>query len=383
MLECSIMKHVKYLFVFLLPVFLAGCILKKSQSRPAPSTALIKVGKPEFVRGIHLTPWIAGEQKYIDRFDNLFGRDKLNTVVIAVKECAGDVYIPGVGVAHNYGINAIHIKQLGKNIRYFKSKGVYTIARVVVFKDKALAVKMPGLAVKTPSGATWHDRRGNCWTDPYNREVWKYNVEIAKKAVDLGFEEIQFDYVRFPSDGDIRTCRYSQNHSTSSSAAALADFLLYAKREIPAPISVDVFGLTPSVETGMGIGQRFLQMADAVDYISPMVYPSHYGKNEYGIKDPNSEPYKIVYKTLSDANKLLKNDFRKLRPYLQDFSLGYKYGPEEVKAQIKACYDNGVYEWLLWDPRCKYTLEAIEAMSGYKPPKRTVESSTTQAKNIN
>lgn len=372
----------KLLVLLLLPVFLAGCILKKTQSRPVHPMGIMKVGKPEFVRGIHLTAWAAGEQKCLDRFNNLFGRDKLNTVVVAVKEYEGDVYIRGGKVAHDFGIRTIPIRHLGKRIKYLKSKGVYTIARIVVFKDNQLARKKPALAVKMPDGALWRDHRGDCWTDPYNREVWRYNVEIAKKAADIGFEEIQFDYVRFPSDGEVKTCRYSQIHSTASAAAAICDFLSYAKEELSVPVSVDVFGLTPSVMNDMGIGQRFLQIADTVNYISPMAYPSHYSKNEYGIKEPNSEPYKVVYRTISDASKLLKNNSGKLRPYLQDFSLGYKYGPEEVKAQIKACYDNGVYDWLLWDPRCKYSLEAIEEMSGYKPPRQTVKTSTA-AKSVN
>jgi len=120
-----------------------------------------------------------------------------------------------------------------------------------------------------------------------------------------------------------------------------------------------------------------------VDFISPMTYPSHYAKYEYGIKDPNSEPYKVVSRTISDANKLLKEHPGKLRPYLQDFSLGYKYGPEEVKAQIKACYDNGVYDWLLWDPKCKYTLDAVDEMVKFKPPKQAVRISTSHAGNQN
>ncbi|MCS7228255.1 MAG: putative glycoside hydrolase, partial [Endomicrobia bacterium] len=135
----------------------------------------------------------------------------------------------------------------------------------------------------------------------------------------------------------------------------------------PVPISIDVFGLTPSVNHDMGIGQRFLQMAEVVDYVSPMMYPSHYRKGEYGIPDPNREPYKTVFRTVSDAKRLLGEEVYKLRPYLQDFSLGYKYGSNEVKSQIKACYDNGVFDWLLWDPKCKYTLDAITEMAKYTP----------------
>jgi len=146
------------------------------------------------------------------------------------------------------------------------------------------------------------------------------------------------------------------------------------------PISIDVFGLTPSVENDMGIGQRFLKLASVCDYISPMMYPSHYAKGEYGLSDPNKFPYKTIYRGISDAKKLLKEDSYKLRPYLQDFSLGYKYGYEEVKAQIAACYDNGVFDWLLWDPKCKYNLQVIEEMVKYNPtnyiPTQQIKKST-------
>lgn len=378
------MKWNNYLVIlFFAAVLAAGCTPKKPKKVPPAAPAVVKVGKPEFVRGIHLSCWTAGEPKFLERFDKYFGRDKLNTVVVAVKEYEGEVCVPGVKLMSDYGVKPVQIKNLVPDIKYLKSKKVYTIARIVVFKDKQLAKKNPKLAVKRPDGSIWRDRRGNCWADPYDMDVWKYNVEIAKKAVEMGFEEIQFDYVRFPSDGDIKSCRYSQAHSTSSAAAALRGFLIYARQNIPAPISVDVFGLTPSVTNDMGIGQRFLQLAEIVDFVSPMTYPSHYAKYEYGIKDPNSEPYKVVSKTISDANKLLKEHPGKLRPYLQDFSMGYKYGPEEVKAQIKACYDNGVYDWLLWDPKCKYTLDAIDEMVKFRPPKQTVKASTSQAGNSN
>jgi hypothetical protein len=356
------MKFLNYFFV--LVVLLTSCHKKPKEIE---SQQIPKVGRPQHVRGIHLSCWVAGEKKFYSRFDNLLGREKLNTIVIAVKEYNGDVYIPDVKSAKDYGIKIIPIKNLDGYLKFLKSKNVYTIARIVVFKDKQLAKNQPGFAVKTPDGNVWRDKKGNSWTDPYNKNVWKYNVEIAKRVQELGFEEIQFDYIRFPSDGDIKNCRYSQVHNSTSATQALIDFIQYAKKELTITVSVDVFGLTPSVEHDMGIGQRFLKLAAASDFISPMMYPSHYARNEYGIKEPNAEPYKTVFRTVSDAKKLLKENARKLRPYLQDFSLGHNYGAEKVKSQIKACYDNGVFDWLLWDPKCKYTLEAIEEMVKYIP----------------
>jgi len=361
--EKASVKFCEILWLILV-VLLTSCHKKPEEIE---SQQIPKVGRPQHVRGIHLSCWVAGEKKFYSRFDNLLGREKLNTIVIAVKEYTGDVYLPSAKIVADYGIKTLPIKNLENYLPFLKSKKVYPIARLVVFKDTQLAKKHPEFAVKTSDGKIWRDKKGNSWTDPYNKNVWKYNVEIARRAQELGFEEIQFDYIRFPSDGDTKNCRYSQVHNSTAATQSLIDFIRYAKKELTIAVSVDVFGLTPSVEHDMGIGQRFLKLADVSDFISPMMYPSHYGRNEYGIKEPDKEPYKTVFRTVSDAKKLLKENAYKIRPYLQDFSLGHNYGAEEVKAQIKACYDNGVFDWLLWDPKCKYTLEAIEEMVKYTP----------------
>ncbi|MEN3013985.1 MAG: putative glycoside hydrolase [Endomicrobiia bacterium] len=371
-------------FTFFCYLFTTCCTLQTTEHKSEnPQTKnKIKVEKPKYVRGIHLSAWVAGLDKFKKRFEPYLGKEKLNSIVIAIKEYEGQVYIDVPEIKNKYNTPIIPIPKIEEYLEELKSKGIYPIARIVVFKDNHLAKNFPHLAVKTPDGKIWKDYKGNSWTDPYNKEVWDYNIAVAKRAVELGFEEIQFDYIRFPSDGNTKLCRYSQHHTSTSATKALVDFLQYAKEKLsPTFISIDVFGLTPSVNHDMGIGQRFLQMAEVVDFVSPMMYPSHYRKGEYGIPDPNREPYKTVFRTVSDAKKLLAEQYHKLRPYLQDFSLGYKYGPEEVKAQIKACYDNGIFEWLLWDPKCLYTLEAIEEMIKFKPENYSVEMSTIESQN--
>ncbi len=354
-------------FFLIVTLSLKGCTQStKENNQQEQQKSSLHIVKPTHVRGIHLTSAAAGSVKFRERFTPLLSNDKLNTIVIAVKEYDGVICLPNTSVAKKYNIPTWPIPKLKEYLEELKNRGIYTIARIVVFKDNALATKHPELAVKNPDGSVWHDYKGNCWTDPYNKEVHQYNIEIAKAAVEIGFDEIQFDYIRFPSDGNIKLCRYSQNHSSTTATLALLEFLSAAKQQLsPIPISIDVFGLTPSVNHDMGIGQRFLEMANIVDYISPMTYPSHYRKGEYGIPDPNKEPYNTVFRTISDAKKLLGEQYKKLRPYLQDFSLGYKYGKYEVEQQIKACYNNGIFDWLLWDPKCKYTLEAIEEMVKY------------------
>lgn len=360
-------------FVILILLFVNSCA---QQTKDITTTQNVTVGKPEHVHGIHLSAWTASNKNFRNRFSPYLGRDKLNTIVIAIKEYEGKLFIPVEDIRKKYNTPIIDAK-LEEYVKELKQNGVYTIARIVVFKDNFLAKHHPQLAVKTYDDNVWKDYKGNSWTDPYNKEVWDYNIAIAKAAVEVGFEEIQFDYVRFPSDGNTKLCKYSQKHTSITATEVLVEFLKYAKSQISVPISIDVFGLTPSVKHDMGIGQRFLQMAEVVDFVSPMMYPSHYRKGEYGIPDPDKEPYKTVFRTVVDAKKLLGEQVYKLRPYLQDFSLGYKYGPNEVKAQIKACYDNGVFDWLLWDPKCKYTLEAIEEMVKYTPQNYKINLSTT------
>ncbi|MGA2090733.1 MAG: putative glycoside hydrolase, partial [Endomicrobiales bacterium] len=312
--------------------------------------------KPKYVRGVHLTAWIAGSPKLRAPIDKLLHETEINTVVIDIKEYEGEVYIPGVKQADQAGTFVKAIPDIEKYIADLKSRGVYTIARIVVFKDNLFPHKRPELGVKTTDGKLWKDHRGLTWLDPTNKANWDYNISIAERALELGFEEIQFDYIRFPSDGNIKACRYSVAHSTTSANQALVGFLKEAHNRLKpkgANISIDVFGLTTTVNNDMGIGQRIIDLARWVDFVSPMVYPSHYNPGEYGIANPDAAPYRIVYLGIEGAVHRLGED--KVRPYLQDFSLHKHYGAKEVRDQVQATYDNNVGEWLLWNPRCVYT----------------------------
>ncbi|MBQ2219273.1 MAG: hypothetical protein II417_00600, partial [Elusimicrobia bacterium] len=222
---------------------------------------------------------------------------------------------------------------------------------------------------------------------------------LAEKTADMGFDEIQFDYIRFPSDGNTKNCRYGVEHSSTTASAKIVDFLKQAKERL-APkgvkVSIDVFGLTTTEKTDMGIGQKIVEMTEQVDYVSPMIYPSHYNNGEYGIPNPNKEPYRTVYIALQGAKKRIPVE--KLRPWLQDFSMkGVPYGPAEVRAQIQACYDCGVKTWLLWNAACKYTKgglkskkdqysytktsdEKIKELLKYKDPNASMQ---TRANNVN
>lgn len=322
-------------------------------------------------KGLYVSGWAAGTQK-LDHLIELIDQTDLNALVIDVKNDSGQVtYDSQLPLVKEFGADSRRmIPDLKRLIAYLKSKDIYTIARVVVFKDPCVASMKPEWALHTKDGALWKNKHGDSWVDPYNPQVWNYALDVAKEAVDYGFDEIQFDYVRFPDNGravDQEVGYFNPNGWSKSTA--IAQFLKQAKIELNkkgAYVSADVFGLTASVSDDMGIGQTWSELASEVDVISPMIYPSHYGRGVYGIEHPDLEPYAVVQQALSDGldkNEQLARMGRQsagIRPWLQDFTAAWvkphmKYGNEEVQAQIQAAKELGIDEYLLWNPECTYT----------------------------
>ncbi len=335
-----------------------------------PYPPSLRVEKPD-VKGIHVTSWIAGDRRYFPDLIKLVDETELNTIVIDLKEADGRVaYDADVPLARSSGAIQKRIRNLDGIIGECKSHNIYKIARIVLFKDTFLAEKRTDLAImnKVTEGI-WRDYKGEAFTNPYSKEVWDYNLSLAEDAAARGFDEIQFDYVRFPSDGPLREISYPDGHNEDKAAALISSFVEEAGRRL-APynvkLSVDVFGLT-TLRDDVGIGQNFKQLIDRVDYISPMIYPSHYWKGSYGYKNPNSAPYEIIRHSLRDAIKKSVDQTQteaiikgKIRPWLQDFTLGNPpYGAAEVRIQIKAANDLGISEWLLWNPSVRYTKSAL------------------------
>ncbi|MBO7611176.1 MAG: putative glycoside hydrolase [Elusimicrobia bacterium] len=347
-------------------------------------------------KGMHLTIYAAASQQHKIRTNDLLDNTEMNAVVIDIKEIDGDISVKNVANGLSYSKSVPSVLPYLKQV---KEKGMYAIARIVVFRDNVMPRKRPDLAVKNPDGSLWQDRKQLTWLNPYKQGAVDYILELAEKTADMGFDEIQFDYIRFPSDGNTKNCRYGVEHSSTTASAAIVDFLKQAKKRL-APkgikVSIDVFGLTTTEKTDMGIGQKIVEMTEQVDYVSPMIYPSHYNNGEYGIPNPNKEPYRTVYIALQGAKKRIPVE--KLRPWLQDFSMkGVKYGPAEIQAQIQACYDCGVKTWLLWNAACRYTKgglkskkdqfsykkssdEKIKELLKYKDPNTSMQ---TRANNVN
>jgi hypothetical protein len=351
---------------------LPGCHRGQNSAADPPGSAKVAprpAGPPPLpdlppggVKGIYLTGWTAG----VKRFHALVGlvdRTELNAMVIDVKD-DGQV---------SYGVDVPLVREIKANRRMFKvgkimatlnAHHIFPIARIACMRDTPLAEAHPEMAVHDSRGRVWHDRTHHAWLNPYNRKVWDYNVDVALDAIKHGFKEIQFDYVRFPSEGDLAALQYPGKPANSLREDQIAAFLQYAREKIRAQgawFSADIFGLTSLVKDDEGIGQKFGKVAQQMDYLCPMVYPSHYHKGEYGIPNPNAEPYKIIHLSVGDAQKRLKEVATcKLRPWIQDFNLGVPhYGPKQVKAEIKALRDLGIQEFLVWNAKCKYTESAF------------------------
>lgn len=333
------------------------------------------------VHAVHLTASAAGSKKYRLKLEKMFHETILNAVVIDLKDEGGEVYVPDVKAVERAGSYRREVRDMAAWIGDLKKRNIYTIGRIVVFKDNIMPRKTPSVAVHNNNGELWFDRKHTTWLDPYNQEAWRYIFLIALEASKLGFDEIQFDYLRFPTDGSLAQMRFAKPYSRNAASHALVEFLAQAHQllhPLGTKISIDVFGLTTSVNTGMGIGQLLGPMAEQVDFICPMTYPSHYAKGEYGIANPNDQPYRTISLAMRDALRSLgPQGSQKLRPYLQDFSLkgrGIPYRTKEVRAQIQAAADLGVMSWTLWNANCHYTLDAIRT-----PVLPTASSTTVKA----
>jgi hypothetical protein len=318
------------------------------------------VSMPAEIRGVYVTGWGAGSSSLFQRLLHFTEETGINSLVIDIKDDTGFLSyqsrIPKVNTLQSWKLKIPNPYRL---LQTLKQRNIYPIARLVVFKDPFLAETRPDLALKQKNGDIWRDYKGLAWVDPHSKEVWEYNIEIAKEAICLGFPEIQFDYVRFASDGDLSNCVYPHSEGKSKEDV-IKEFLLYAREELEplgAVISADVFGLACSAADDLRIGQKLEKIAEAVPVISPMVYPSHYAKGSYGLGNPDLFPYETVLQSMKDASRRLDGYPVKLRPWLQDFSLGSKYGKKQIEAQIQAVYDAGVRDWIFWNPSCRYEIE--------------------------
>jgi hypothetical protein len=310
----------------------------------------------------------------MDALIDVAQRTEINAFVIDIKDASGYVsHSTEVEFAHEVGATEeIRIRDLSGLLTRLEQEQIYPIARIVIVKDPIVAVSRPDLAVQDSAGGPWIDSKGIVWLNPYKREVWDYHVGLAREVAQMGFPEIQWDYVRFPDAPEEERQRAVYPDSDElTKTEAIRSFLSYSRAELAslgARVTADVFGLTTSASRDVGIGQLWESFIDVVDAALPMVYPSHYWSGSFGIDTPNAYPYEIVNSALADAlrRSAQVEGAASTIPWLQDFTLGDPpYGSPEVRAQIQAAHDAGINEWVLWNPGSRYTEGALEPIGGF------------------
>ena len=331
-----------------------------SQSAPAAVLADTKASSaprplPVEIRGVHVTMGLASLPGKLEQYLELED-DGLTALELDVKDENGEIGF----VASSLPLQ----RSIGASRDFFKpravaklahDRGVYLIGRVVVFEDPILSNARPELAIRRSDGSVWRDSAGLGWTNPYDRRVWDYNVDVAEAAARNGFDEIMFDYVRFPSDGDVENAVYGARSGYRKNEAVPA-FLRYASRRLEplgVRVSAAVFGL--SAMRDMGIGQIPKRIAPHVHALYTMTYPSLFAPGELGLADPSAAPGATVARALKRFRRAIERTDALLLPWVQDFSFTVPYGRDEVRAQIYAARVGGAKGYLLWNAEGVYT----------------------------
>lgn len=332
-----------------------------------PKTKIpIYIETPKDVKALYMTSWIASSVNLRKDIVNILDTTEANAVVIDVKDYSGkiafEVKNPDL---KKFGSVEVRVSDMREFLEYLHQKNIYTIARIAVFQDSHFITKRPDLAVKNLKGdGIWKDKKGISWIDPASREYWDYIVSIGKETREIGFDELNFDYIRYPSDGNMKDISYPWT-KVESKSKVLKDFFAYLNENFKGTgvkISADIFGMTTTAKDDLGIGQVLENTLPYFDFVAPMIYPSHYPINYENFKNPAEHPYEVVKIAMQSAVSRAKSASStplKYRPWLQDFDLGANYDVAEVKAQIKALNDLGIYSWMMWSPSNKYTVGAL------------------------
>jgi hypothetical protein len=329
-----------------------------------PSPQVIRLA-PFAPKALYLSFYGIGEKVLREPALNLIQDTELNSLVIDIKGDRGMIpYRSSVPLASEVGAQRIiTVRDIGTLMKTLKEKGVYTIARIVVFKDNPLALAKPEWAIKVNGGDIWRDRENLAWVDPFQKGVWDYNIQIAVEAAQLGFDEIQFDYVRFP---DASAPHYSQPNTEENRVRAISGFLQEAmNRLLPYNVflAADIFGYVCWNLNDTHIGQRLEALVPPVDYLSPMLYPSGFQYGIPGYRNPVANPHEIVYLSLKKAQERTSQPPTRFRPWLQafrDYAFDRRvFNGKEIGEQIRAAEKFGSQGWMLWNPGNVYSSEAL------------------------
>lgn len=359
----------------------------EDQKDAIPAATHLKT--PEPLKGIYMSACYAGSKSLRDGLAKLIDDTELNAVVIDIKDYSGKIsFLPNDSWKPylSEDCNAPDMKDFVKELH---DKNIYVIGRITSLQDPFFAKQNPKEAVKKNSDKTalWHDRKGISYLDPGSEVMLDHLVALAKDSYDAGFDEINFDYIRFPSDGNMSDIYFPYSEGKSK-PEVMEGVFKYFHNNLASDgviISADLFGMVTTNTDDLNIGQVLERALPYFDYIAPMVYPSHYPPNFNGWKNPNTVPYDLVKFVMSAAvrrtiaTSTVINTFEgvyiasttpkmytkasfdknKIRPWLQDFDYGGNYDIPEVKAQMQATYDSGLTSWVLWSPSNKYTAGAL------------------------
>lgn len=355
-----------------------------------PEFIVTHVETPKAVKSIYMTACVASLKSFRDKLVKIADTTEVNSIIVDVKDFSGTIAFKATDplLKDNTGTGC-RTKDLREFIAELHEKNIYVIARITVFQDPYYTKAHPELAVhKRTDGTVWKDGKGLSFVDVSAKPFWDYIVALGKESYALGFDELNFDYMRFPSDGNMKDIAYPWSKSMPK-AEALEHFFAYLHNELKdtgAKLSIDLFGMTATNTDDLNIGQVLERALPYFDYIAPMVYPSHYPTGFNGYKNPNDHAYDIVQFSMDRAGDRAEAatttvehfggvrvgtstpavytkevyDRNKMRPWLQDFDYGGDYDAAKVRTQIQATYDADLTSWFLWDPKNLYTKEALK-----------------------
>lgn len=373
-----------------------------------PKDGVVHLEAPEPMYAIYMSQCVVGTPSFRDKLVELVESTSLNSVVIDIKDFSGTIGFETEDPRfEEASLASCGARDMQAFIKRLNDKGIYVIGRITVFQDPFYTDLFPEQAVQSIAnpGEPWEDHKGLSFVDVSSKDFWDYIITLSEESYAIGFDELNYDYIRYPSDGNMKDAEYVNDNK----AEALETFFRHLHKHVSplgVVMSADLFGYTTVLSDDLGIGQQLERALPYFDYIAPMVYPSHYNKGFAGLSDPNDDPYKVIHTSMVEAVRraeatqtvvqsfdgtpILKDevvpahtndlgefvatstkkvatgyftkdvhDKLKLRPWLQDFDYGKDYTPEDIEAQIQATYDAGLTSWYFWDPANRY--ESLEA----------------------
>jgi len=349
----------------------------------AEAFVVTHVETPDAVKALYMTACVAATPSWRESLKKLVETTELNSIIIDIKDFSGTIAFidPSLPQA---GVSGCRVVDMQDFVADLHKSDIYVIGRITVFQDPYYTKLHPELAVKRKNdGEVWKDYKGLAFIDVGAKPYWDYVVDLSKKSYALGFDELNFDYIRYPSDGDMKNTDYTWTPKQSSGEDATGQAVFITKAEVlksffsylhenlrntGVKTSADIFGMTTTNTDDLGIGQVLENALLYFDFVAPMVYPSHYPATWNGFRNPAEYPYEVIKISMGRAVEreealrismgVATSTPSKLRPWLQDFNLGAQYGVPEVRAQIKATYDVGLNSWFVWNAGNKYTVGA-------------------------